>query len=393
MQFFALDGQAQQRATAATNQLSDQNYAQGQRRFADAYRGLDPFEAALLGLEESAIRRVQQGLANAALPGGGVVWRTMEDLGTGIRESRQAGGDLEEQLRGGVSRAFPVVEKYQRALQALLSGKEELPPFLRGFLQEELAKLPSAVENNSPFVGGEDFSEIGSRNDLYDTQTTDTRNPLDGPEQKDYTEYESYVSVLGELAPSTFEEFQAAKNDPEVWGDLQRKFQILDMYKMDSGSLTPTEIFRLDSTVFHEKREKFSSNYTHSGNIAGAFLDGDEQTMYYAHSKISNKLKGYKGNSTVITLKNQLKFSYIDVQKENGEWRRGTYHDTEAKLFEYFADLYKVRPFKSITMISERGMCKSCQGVMEQFQKQFPDVTITVVSNKRVEGDVWGYRR
>lgn len=84
---------------------------------------------------------------------------------------------------------------------------------------------------------------------------------------------------------------------------------------------------------------------------------------------------------------------HSDVQKENGEWRRGTYHDTEAKLFEYFADLYEMKPFKSITMLSERGMCKSCQGVMEQFQKQFPDVTITVVSNKQVEGNVWRYRR
>ena len=74
------------------------------------------------------------------------------------------------------------------------------------------------------------------------------------------------------------------------------------------------------------------------------------------------------------------------------EWGCITWFDTEAKLFEYFADLYEMKPFKSITMLSERGMCKSCQGVMEQFQKQFPDVTINVVSNKKIEGNVWKWR-
>ena len=75
-----------------------------------------------------------------------------------------------------------------------------------------------------------------------------------------YTEYKTYSSVLGELAPTSLREFQNAKEDPEVWDDIQHKFEVLDMYKMDSGSLTPTEIFRLDDTVFHEKREKFSKD-------------------------------------------------------------------------------------------------------------------------------------
>ena len=163
---------------------------------------------------------------------------------------------------------------------------------------------------------------------------------------------------------------------------------------MDSGYLSPIEMFRLDNTVYHEKREKFSKDYTHSGNIAGAFLDGDEQTMHYAHSAIPDySQEDYLGNSQFIPLKENLRFSYIDVSKSNGEVRSGTWHDTEAKLFEYFADLYEVKPFKSITMLSERGMCDSCKGVMEQFQEQFPDVTINVVSNKQVEGNVWKYRR
>jgi len=43
-------------------------------------------------------------------------------------------------------------------------------------------------------------------------------------------------------------------------------------------------------------------------------------------------------------------------------------------------------------MLSERGMCDSCKGVMQQFKDLHPDVEINVVSNKRVEGDVWKRR-
>lgn len=115
--------------------------------------------------------------------------------------------------------------------------------------------------------------------------------------------------------------------------------------------------------------------------------------MYFAHSKLSNSSKGYKGNADLVLLKADRRFKYIDVKSENGIMRSKTYEDTEAKLFEYFADLYDKKPFKSITMLSERGMCDSCKGVMAQFQQLYPDVKINVVSNKKVEGNVWKYRK
>mgnify|MGYP002995324345 FL=1 len=108
-------------------------------------------------------------------------------------------------------------------------------------------------------------------------------------------------------------------------------------------------------------------------------------------SEIS-EAKGYKGTNEVVLLKENRRFTYINVLKENGEIRDKTYHDTEAKLFEHFADLYEEKPFKKICMLSERGMCDSCKGVMQQFKDLHPDVEINVVSNKRVEGDVWKRR-
>ena len=42
-------------------------------------------------------------------------------------------------------------------------------------------------------------------------------------------------------------------------------------------------------------------------------------------------------------------------------------------------------------MLSERGMCDSCLGVMEQFKSKY-GVKVNAVSNKKVEGNVWKRR-
>jgi hypothetical protein len=55
------------------------------------------------------------------------------------------------------------------------------------------------------------------------------------------------------------------------------------------------------------------------------------------------------------------------------------------------ANQYENESFLEITMLSERGMCDSCLGVMKQFEKQY-NVKINAVSNKKVEGNVWKYR-
>jgi len=45
------------------------------------------------------------------------------------------------------------------------------------------------------------------------------------------------------------------------------------------------------------------------------------------------------------------------------------------------------RPMPKIKMFD------SCKYVMEQFKEKYPDVTINIVSNKKVEGNVWGWRK
>lgn len=210
----------------------------------------------------------------------------------------------------------------------------------------------------------------------------------------DREQFSRYKATLKELFPSKFEDFQKIKyGDPELWKSLKAKYRIVNQYKIDSGDLGVEEILRLDDVVITEKRTMFTSDFKKGGNIAGAYIDGDKSNMYFAHSRLSDSTKGYKGKSNLVLLKDNRRFSYIDVIDKDNSIRGETYQDTEAKLFEYFADLYERKPFKSITMLSERGMCDSCKGVMKQFKEQFPDVEVRAISNKKTIGNVWKYRR
>lgn len=72
--------------------------------------------------------------------------------------------------------------------------------------------------------------------------------------------------------------------------------------------------------------------------------------------------------------------------------------DSEAKLFEYAADIAKDGKEHTINMLSEKCMCDSCLGVMKQFKENYPNVTINVVSNKRErneenKGQPWKKRK
>ena len=151
----------------------------------------------------------------------------------------------------------------------------------------------------------------------------------------------------------------------------------------------------MDEKIIKEKRNNLPSAYKKSGNIAGAYVN-DIETMFIAHSKIddaANKgYKNYRGKSEIVLLQPNRQFSYTNVLMPDGSVRKNTHFDTEAKLFEEFHLLSQTYEIKEITMLSERGMCESCIGVMEQFKKAHPNIKVNVVSNKKVNSNVWKYR-
>lgn len=213
----------------------------------------------------------------------------------------------------------------------------------------------------------------------------------------DAEQYERYKKVLKENSPDSLSKFKEIKyNDEEAWKTLKHNYRIVNQYEVNSGNFTAQQILDLDDKVITEKRNKFPSDYKTSGNIAGAYIDSDSD-LYLAHSKIQTindkGFKNYKGTSQIVPLQENRAFEYIDVEMPDGSMRSETYFDTEAKLFEQFHLMYEKNKFKSITMLSERGMCDSCKNVMEQFKKLHPDVEINVVSNKKVNSDVWKHRR
>lgn len=213
---------------------------------------------------------------------------------------------------------------------------------------------------------------------------------------RDHEQYSRYSNVLKELSPESFEQFTEIKyNDIDKWSDLKRKYRILNQYEMNQGTLSATEILKMDGDLITDKRNNFISDFKKSGNVAGVIVD-DSEKYIIAHSKIDDiKCKGaktYKGKNKIVGLKNERHYEYMPVLKEDGNIREDTHLDTEAKLFEFLADLYKEKTFTTVKMISERGMCDSCKDVMRQFIEEHPTVEVIAVSNKRVEGNVWKHR-
>lgn len=210
---------------------------------------------------------------------------------------------------------------------------------------------------------------------------------------RDKEQFERYRNVLGDMAPETLEKFIDLKYNDDVWWKKQKtKYRIVNQYKVDFGEMNPREILVFDMEVIKEKREKFSSKYKKSGNIAAVRID-QKPNLILAHSMVSKvPLHQYKGDNQLVGLKDNRHYVYKDVKRPNGSIRRDTFHDTEAKLFEYLRDLYDVEPFHRIDMLSERGMCDSCKSVAKQFEKEHPGVTMNVVSNKKEIGNVWKHR-
>lgn len=206
----------------------------------------------------------------------------------------------------------------------------------------------------------------------------------------DQAEYEKYRSILRENAPETYEEFQTLKyGHPEKWDNLQRKYRIVDRYEV-RGNVKIDTILRLDDAAWQTKQTGFSAenltgkakerikDLASNGNAAVMSLDGD---LYFAHSRVGKPgdpgYQEYKGQYPLITLKEKRRFTVLDLG--DGVPR---YHDTEAKFLEYVADIKAPTDAFEITILSEKHICKSCEHVVEQFQRMFPNAKVNIVSGK-----------
>jgi hypothetical protein len=205
-------------------------------------------------------------------------------------------------------------------------------------------------------------------------------------------QFERYRQVLGKNSPKTLEEFNEIKyNDPEKWDELKYQYRTVNRYEVD-GNVSADKILELDNAAYYTKKKgfdysgfsgkekrKISNDISNGGNVATMELDGK---VYFSHSKfdVSGSFEHslYKGEYQAVTLSNNRIFKVKDLG--DGIPRQ---YDTEAKLLEFVATQKKPTDKFTVTILSEKHICESCQGVVGQFKNMYPNATVNIVSGKK----------
>lgn len=224
----------------------------------------------------------------------------------------------------------------------------------------------------------------------------------------DVEQYERYKTVLGENAPKTLENFTKIKyNKKDDWESLKHQYRTVNRYEVD-GEVSTDKILQLDEAAFYSKKKgfdfssfsgkearKIKNEISNCGNAASMELDGK---IYFSHSKFG--LSGsfehslYKGEYPAVTLSKNRIFKVSDLG--DGVPRQ---FDTEAKLLEFVASQKNPEDSFTVNILSEKHICKSCQGVVDQFKQMFPKSTVNIVSGKKgYNGDeeglhTWKHRK
>lgn len=210
----------------------------------------------------------------------------------------------------------------------------------------------------------------------------------------DKKQYERYKEILGKDAPKTFAKFQDMKyNDSEKWDELKKKYRVVNSYEANAGEMPPDKIYELDDKAFHTK-QLFTGKARKQANIAVMEIDGNIKCANSQTDNIeSTSYINYRGDKSLLILKAEApQFKTYKV----GSHSRDV--DSEAKLLEYAATIVKDGKSFTINLLSEKCMCDSCLGVLQQFRDKYPDVTINAVSNKKERAEKnknksWVYRK
>ena len=209
----------------------------------------------------------------------------------------------------------------------------------------------------------------------------------------DRKQFGRYREVLRENAPKTFAKFQHLKyNNPEDWSQLKKDYRVVNRYEVD-GDVPVSKILELDRAAWVTKNTGFDATGFHGGDARkirrlsregnAAVMDFDGAT-FFSHSRMDGQAslpsRSYIGEFTAIDLKPFDRRRYRVLDLRDGIPRET---DTEAKFFEYAADHLTVDSKASITILSEKHICESCEHVRAQFCAEHPNVVVNIVSGKR----------
>lgn len=199
----------------------------------------------------------------------------------------------------------------------------------------------------------------------------------------DSNQYERYKEVLKEDAGSLADFRQMKYNEPEKWDELQHRYSVVRLYDVDSGEMSPSKIYELDQKAFQTKTQLFTGTAKRKGNIAVMEFDG---VTKFGNSQLDEEgdsaYTNFKGDKTTLVL--QIKSPKFKTTVVGNHDRFG---DSEAKLFEYAASVAGDGKEHTLNLLSERCMCESCRGVMQQFKENFPNVKVNAVSNAKKQAE------
>lgn len=198
----------------------------------------------------------------------------------------------------------------------------------------------------------------------------------------DKRQFEKYKEVLKDEIPKELADFQEIKyNNQERYQILKHTYRIVNQYENNSGNMDPMKIVELHDKAVRNKA-LFTGNARKQGNIG--IMNFDDKT-YFASSKIGDKASaGYRN------FKGDKESLVISPEKETFEWKTIKHPrnvDSEFKLFEFAAQFVNDGKPHKLELLSEKTMCESCRGVMEQFKKRYPNVDVTVVSHKEEKAE------
>lgn len=226
-------------------------------------------------------------------------------------------------------------------------------------------------------------------------------------EKDESAQFERYRETLGDMAPDSLDKFMDIRyNKPDEWNSMKADYRTVSRYTVD-GDVPPEKILELDRAAWQTKQTGFDeskyrgrtrstvNDMKRGGNAAVMELDGK---TYFAHSKASvpgePEFDSYRGEYELVGLRRDRKFKTLALG--DGVPRE---HDTEAKFLEFVASVKKPTDTFEVTILSEKHICESCQGVVEQFRKMYPNAKVNIVSGKPgYNGDpsgrwTWKYRK
>ncbi len=241
-----------------------------------------------------------------------------------------------------------------------------------------------------------------SQNEKYGAGTVDKSRKIRYNRSTDEAQYQRYKDVLKELAPKSIEEFQEIKySDSAKWNTLKYQYRTVNRYEID-GDVSVQTVLDLDKAAWYTKQEGFDyssfnskqrkdlrKEISNGGNAASMLFDGK---IYFSHSKFG--LSGsfehslYTGKYPTVTLASNRQFSVKDLGDNIPRQ-----YDTEAKFLEFIAVQKAPDEVFQVTILSEKHICDSCQGVVEQFKQKFPNSTVNIISGRRgYNGDEKGLK-